>query len=167
MWNSLDEGIRSRIKKNSFNSSRTKLITFVLLLVFVLLVIWLFVNIDELETTLPPDVILPMAAIIVLGFIAIFYVYFINIARDSKRFDDAVYMTVGKVVSVDSHQNSKKKYISVRVPGDSTVYQIECDPDFYEKANADSPVLIVSSSRKNEDNMLAIDPEEYDVDGIL
>ena len=56
---------------------------------------------------------------------------------------------------------------TVRTVAEEMMKKIDCDRDFYRNATADSRVLILAVSKKNEDQMIGFDPSTYDKDGIF
>lgn len=161
MWVEADEGIRSRIRANVINSARVRMLVYLLLLMLsITSVFFLVYDKDSFFSTLILCLLICFAAI---GLIAILYIYFTTVRKNTRIISEAAYMTVGLVVTRlgDSGQ------IIVKLPGEKSKYRIDCDKEFFKTATADSRVLVVAVSRKNEDLMIGYDPSTYDKDGIF
>lgn len=162
MWDDIDEGIRSRIIKNIENVYMVKSVFYILLLAVVSGVMFATFNMSFAETGMPPLAVALCIAFVGLGLIAVLYIYFTNVREKSAIINDAIYMTVGKVVS-----KSDNNHILVKLPGEKSNFKIECNTEMYEKAAVDVRVLVVSASKKNTNQMYGVDPSSYDIDGIL
>lgn len=158
----MDEGIRSRIIENVKNVVKMKVLVYTLLVATVSVVIFFAISRTEAGTLTSNLMIALLFAFISIGLIAVLYIYFSTVREQTRVFNEAIYMTLGKVVSKNDNNN-----ITVKVPGDKAVYKIKCEAEFYAKAVPDMRVLVVSASKKNANQMFGLEPSTYDKDGLL
>jgi len=161
MWIDADERIRARIKANIINVARVRMIIYLLMILLVTVISSVVLFQDASITSVL--LVCLLMVFVAIGLIAVIYIYYSYIKENSKLIDDAAFMTVGRVIT---RIGDSFKMI-VKVPGDKTTFKIDCDRDFYRNATADSRVLILAVSKKNEDQMIGFDPSTYDKDGIF
>lgn len=161
MWMDIDDGIRSRIKKNIEKTAQTRALVFALLLMLVGLAVFIIFSITS-PLGVPLSVVGVILAFVGIGLIAVFYILFTSVREQCLVIDNALYMIVGKVAS-----KADTNILFVKIPGEKSAFKVSCDADMYSKAAIDVRILIIAASKKDSNQMFGVDPAVYDKDGLL